>query len=441
MVLESKLPRDGSGNYSLPQPAYVNGTTIDATAMNFNLSDIAAALTGSVPRDGEAAPTANVPMGGFKFTGLGAPTAAGQAVVYAQPATLTDLTTTGNTVLGSTAANTLNVGANGLVKDASGNIGFGTVTPNIYAAGTNRYVTNSASTGYAIGNYVGAATQGGEVDFGDPTTRHGALGSVPGSHLVVYTNATNSGTIIAERARFPSVGGFIVGGMLPASASGGGTSVVSVDATTTSVVDLNLSGVRTGTFQALSTDVRVNAVANLPLNFYTNNTLRATINAAGGQTLTGDTTALGVSISRSKSATTSRASTTVNADDPHLIAPLSMGIWAFEIWLSIWGTVSGAGGYKQNLAFTGTAANAFYALTGVNASLQVGGGPAAIASQTSYTGVAVSAGVAGGDYMLITGTINVSVAGNFSVQWSQNASNANATNVGIGSWMSCTKVG
>ena len=114
------MPRDGSGNYSIPQPAYVNGTTIDATAMNANLADIAAALTGSVPRDGEAAPTANVPMGSFKFTGLGAPTAAGQALVYGSPATLSDLTTTGNTVLGSTAANTLNVGANGLVKDEIG---------------------------------------------------------------------------------------------------------------------------------------------------------------------------------------------------------------------------------------------------------------------------------------------------------------------------------
>ena len=38
---------------------------------------------------------------------------------------ITDLTTTGNTILGSTGANTLNVDAGAIVKDASGNLFFG----------------------------------------------------------------------------------------------------------------------------------------------------------------------------------------------------------------------------------------------------------------------------------------------------------------------------
>ena len=40
----------------------------------------------------------------------------------------TDLTTTGNTILGNASTDTLNVGNGGLVKDASGNVGVG-VTP------------------------------------------------------------------------------------------------------------------------------------------------------------------------------------------------------------------------------------------------------------------------------------------------------------------------
>lgn len=42
---------------------------------------------------------------------------------------ITDLTTTGNTILGDATTDTLNVGANGIVKDASGNVGLGTNAP------------------------------------------------------------------------------------------------------------------------------------------------------------------------------------------------------------------------------------------------------------------------------------------------------------------------
>ena len=48
------MPRNSSGVYSLPQAAYVAGTTITAAAMNSNLSDIGTALTGSLPVDGSA---------------------------------------------------------------------------------------------------------------------------------------------------------------------------------------------------------------------------------------------------------------------------------------------------------------------------------------------------------------------------------------------------
>ena len=43
--------------------------------------------------------------------------------------TITDFTTTGNTVLGDASTDTLNVGNGGLVKNASGNVGIGTASP------------------------------------------------------------------------------------------------------------------------------------------------------------------------------------------------------------------------------------------------------------------------------------------------------------------------
>jgi len=47
------MPRNGSGTYTLPQSAFVSGTTISSAAMNSDLSDIASALTGSVSADGQ----------------------------------------------------------------------------------------------------------------------------------------------------------------------------------------------------------------------------------------------------------------------------------------------------------------------------------------------------------------------------------------------------
>lgn len=73
------LARDGSGTYSLPEAPFVAGTTIASTAVNSDLSDIAAALTQSISKDGQTAYTGNQPMGGNKLTGLGAGTAASDA--------------------------------------------------------------------------------------------------------------------------------------------------------------------------------------------------------------------------------------------------------------------------------------------------------------------------------------------------------------------------
>lgn len=48
------MPRNGSGVYTLPQAPFVAGTTISSAAVNSDFSDLAAAMTGSLPRDGQA---------------------------------------------------------------------------------------------------------------------------------------------------------------------------------------------------------------------------------------------------------------------------------------------------------------------------------------------------------------------------------------------------
>ena len=69
-------PRNGSGTMSIPYSDFVSNTTISSAQIDDNFATIVAELTNSMPRDGQAAPTANLPMGSFKFTGLGSGSAA-----------------------------------------------------------------------------------------------------------------------------------------------------------------------------------------------------------------------------------------------------------------------------------------------------------------------------------------------------------------------------
>lgn len=90
------MPRNGTGVYNLPAGNPVSaGTVIDPNWANTTLTDIGTALTGSLARDGQAVPTANIPMASFKFTGLGAGSVPGDSIAYGQASvTLNDITTT-----------------------------------------------------------------------------------------------------------------------------------------------------------------------------------------------------------------------------------------------------------------------------------------------------------------------------------------------------------
>lgn len=75
------MPRNGSGNYSLP-PVYLAtpGTTVRSEQHNIPLQDLAQSMTDSLPRNGSAPMTGNLPMGGRRITGLGSPTSNGDAM-------------------------------------------------------------------------------------------------------------------------------------------------------------------------------------------------------------------------------------------------------------------------------------------------------------------------------------------------------------------------
>lgn len=80
------MSRNGAGVYTPPATAFpaVALTLIESTKFNDIITDMAAALTGSVAADGQTTITADIPMSTHKLTGLGAGSGAGHSVEYAQ---------------------------------------------------------------------------------------------------------------------------------------------------------------------------------------------------------------------------------------------------------------------------------------------------------------------------------------------------------------------
>lgn len=141
------MPFNGSGAYSAPasnwNPA-VPGDSMDTTDWNALLLDMSTAFSSVICKDGQTTITANLPMSGFRFTGVGNASARDQ---FAAAGQVQDSTFTwGGTATGTADALTL------------------TLAPAItaYAAGqTFRFISSSsANTGAATINInsVGAAT-------------------------------------------------------------------------------------------------------------------------------------------------------------------------------------------------------------------------------------------------------------------------------------------
>ena len=100
------MARNGSGTYNRAVSPYTAGTTITAATVNSEMDDIATALTGSMARDGQSPATANIPMGGFRLTGLGNAIASTDAAAFGQVLAKAGDTATGalGVVAGTAAA-------------------------------------------------------------------------------------------------------------------------------------------------------------------------------------------------------------------------------------------------------------------------------------------------------------------------------------------------
>lgn len=81
------MARNGSGGYALPingwNPA-VNGVSATPADWQALIDDVAAAIQASIAADGQTPMTGNLQMGGYRLTGAGAPSGAGQSLRWEQ---------------------------------------------------------------------------------------------------------------------------------------------------------------------------------------------------------------------------------------------------------------------------------------------------------------------------------------------------------------------
>jgi hypothetical protein len=200
---------NGSGVFNINtagQPV-VTGTVISSTAFNALTADLATGLTTALTKDGQTTPTANIPMGGFKITGIAAATTTGDALSYGRAATVSTLTnsalTSGRVPYASTAGlfvdsanmaydgNTLTLKSDTTVPTVS--ILSNSATPNLRlgSQGNTAVYWNIGRENVTTGDFLFSTQAGEKIRF--DTSGNVGIGITP-------TNSTNYTTLEISNA-------------------------------------------------------------------------------------------------------------------------------------------------------------------------------------------------------------------------------------------------
>jgi hypothetical protein len=215
------MPFNGAGQYTPPPAApypAVGGTTILASQFNNVINDIATALSNCITRDGQSPATANIPLGGFKLTGVGAPGANNDALTFGQAGTMTTLTATTSVVtplvrstaatldFGSAAATWAVLDSGGALRPATDNTQQLGLTGNRISAvftpiidsgttGSLSLRTNNGTTQFAVIHIANAINlvqvQGAVAGAGPTLFATGGSTNIPFNYTTQGTGAHN----------------------------------------------------------------------------------------------------------------------------------------------------------------------------------------------------------------------------------------------------------
>jgi hypothetical protein len=191
---------NGSGTFLINtagQPV-VSGTVISSTAFNALTADLATGLSTAITKDGQTTVTANIPMGTYKFTGLGAGTAATDSANLSQvQSTVTKLlaSVSGADTITAVGSPTLGAYASGqMFYFVAASANTGAVTINIDSLGA-KSITRDGTTALAAGDI-----QSGEVCVivYDGTQFQLVNGASQSASIVTENLTVNKATVLNE---------------------------------------------------------------------------------------------------------------------------------------------------------------------------------------------------------------------------------------------------
>jgi hypothetical protein len=195
------MSRNGSGTYTLPAGnPVVTGTVIASTWANSTLTDIAAALTGSVAADGQTPMSGDLDMNTNKVINLEAGTVAGNAIEYDQfvAATTTAVNITGGTINGTSIGETTRSSGKFTTLSANSTLGV---------TGATTLSSTLAVTGYATFSSNGEFNGTGALKLPVGTT-----GQQPSPVAGMIRYNTTLGQFQGYGTAWGSIGGGATGG-------------------------------------------------------------------------------------------------------------------------------------------------------------------------------------------------------------------------------------
>lgn len=211
---------------------------------------------------------------------------------------------------------------------------------------------------------------------------------------------------------------------------------------TASRVDTEDSGFATGLTNCVTRDGQGVMAADFLPNVAGTLNLGTVAVPWGSVNVSGNVAGKCVPVFKTKAATTSRNTTVTLADDPDLVTgTLGVGTYEFKMMVFFTGTAATGQGFKYQPAFTGTATTLYISFGSINSVPSLAAFALGQLTQVSNATVMQDTGAGGStDFVRFEGTLIVSVAGIFKLQWAQFNSSANATNVKAGSYMSIAQI-
>lgn len=166
--------------------------------------------------------------------------------------------------------------------DVGVTVGNLTTTPDVYGiTSAAKYLTvyTANSTDAAILNLIGSSTGSSLINLGNGTIRRAAIQGIDGSHILFYTNSTNSGASISEKMRIISAGDVGIGATTPDIYSFGATwrmlTVQNTTATNSAAIKVIAGTSGSAAINFGNATIRrsaISAVDGSDFGIYTNNT-------------------------------------------------------------------------------------------------------------------------------------------------------------------------